>query len=197
METEIEIQECTKNFFDEVEQNDKLKNSFVELFGILEKISLTCETIEELMMSPEIVAFSKAKNIPHEFLECIKNFSYELEQNDEFKNDFFELLEILEKIKPTCETIDEITMSPEIVAFSKAKNIPHEFLEYIRKEALNFSPAPRTFDEAFVMGQRIGRDFFVLKKELEKKLLIRTFEEAFIMGQLICRHFFILKKEST
>ena len=137
MATEIEIQKCTKIFFDELEQNDELKNSFVELFGILEKISLTCETIEELMMSPEIVAFSKAKNIPH------------------------------------------------------------EFLEYIRKEALNFSPAPRTFEEAFVMGQRIGRDFFVLKKELEKKLLIRTFEEAFIMGQLICRHFFILKKEST
>ena len=193
METEIEIQECTKNFFDEVEQNDELKNDFVELLEILEKIKPTCE----ITMSPEIVAFSKAKNIPHEFLECIKNFSYELEQNDEFKNDFFELLEILEKIKPTCETIDEITMSPEIVAFSKAKNIPHEFLEYIRKEALNFSPAPRTFEEAFVMGQRIGRDFFVLKKELEKKLLIRTFEEAFIMGQLICRHFFILKKEST
>ena len=61
MATEIEIQKCTKNFFDEVEQNDELKNSFVELFGILEKISLTCETIEELIMSPKFAAFLRPK----------------------------------------------------------------------------------------------------------------------------------------
>ena len=100
-----------------------------------------------------------------EIQELTKDFFDELEQNDEFKNDFVELLEILKKIGPPCKTIDEITMSPEIVAFSKAKNIPHEFLEYIRKEALNFDPATITFKEALEMGDRIGRDFFVLKKE--------------------------------
>ena len=72
-------------------QNDKFKNDFFELKEILGKINPTCETIEELIMSPEIAAFFKAKNIPHEFLECIKNFSYELEQNDELKNSFVEL----------------------------------------------------------------------------------------------------------
>ena len=102
----------------------------------------------------------------------------EVEQNDELKNFLVEFFGILEKIKPTCKTIDEITMSPEIVAFSKTKNIPHEILEYIRKETLNFDPATPTFKEALEMGQRIGRDF-VLKKEFEKKLF-RTFVEAFV-----------------
>ena len=100
-----------------------------------------------------------------EIQEFTKYFFDELKKNYEFKNVLLELLEILEKITPTCETIDEIMMSPEIVAFSKAKNIPHEFLEYIRKEALNFDPATITFKEALEMGDRIGRDFFVLKKE--------------------------------
>ena len=50
-------------------------------------------------------------------------------------------------------------MSPEIVAFFKAKNIPHEFLGYFKKEALNFDPAPLTFEEGFKMGLRLGRDF--------------------------------------
>ena len=68
----------------------------------------------------------------------------EVEQNDELKNFLDEFFELLEKITPTCKTIDEITMSPEIVAFSKAKNIPNEYLEYIIKEALNY-PAPRSF----------------------------------------------------
>ena len=110
----------------------------------------------------------------------------ELVQNDEFKNYFFELKEILGKINPTCETIEELIMSPKIAAFFKAKNIPHEFLEFIRKEVLNLSLDPSlTFEEAFAMGDRIGRDF-VMKKELEKKL-IRTFVEAlgeaFVMRQ--------------
>ena len=76
-------------------------------------------------------------------------------------------------------------MSPEIVAFFKAKNIPHEFLGYFKKEALNFDPAPRTFEEGFQMGLRIGRDF-VMKKELEKKLIrtfVEAFGEAFVMRQ--------------
>ena len=56
-------------------------------------------------------------------------------------------------------------MSPEIVAFFKAKNIPHEFLGYFKKEALNFDPAPLTFEEGFKMGLCLGREFYVFKKE--------------------------------
>ena len=100
-----------------------------------------------------------------EIQKFTKYFFDELKQNYEFKNVLLELLEILEKITPTCETIDEIMMSPEIVAFSKAKNIPHEFLEYFKKEVLNFGPAPRTFEEEFKIVLRLRREFFVLKKE--------------------------------
>ena len=97
-----------------------------------------------------------------EIQKCEKNFLDDLKSG-------FELLEIIKKNYPTCnsfsEGIDEITMSPEIVAFFRSKNIPHEFLEYFEKEALNFDSAPRTFEEAFEMGHRIGREFFLLKKE--------------------------------
>ena len=104
-----------------------------------------------------------------EIQKCKKIFFDEVGQNDELENTFDELLEIVKKIKPTCnsfsEAIDEITMSPEIVAFFKAKNIPHEFLGYFKKEALNFDPAPLTFEEGFKMGLCLGREFYVFKKE--------------------------------
>ena len=93
----------------------------------------------------------------------------ELLQNDEFKNAFFELKEILGKINPTCETIKELIMSPEIVAFFRSKNILQEFLEYFKKEALNFDPATRTFEEGFQMGLCIGQDF-VMKKRVRKEV---------------------------
>ena len=94
-----------------------------------------------------------------EIQKCKKILFDEVGQNDELENYFVELLEILKKIGPTCKTIDEITMSPEIVAFFRSKNISQEFLEYFKKEALNFDPAPRTFEEGFQMGHRIGREF--------------------------------------
>ena len=93
----------------------------------------------------------------------------EVGQNDELENSLDEIFEILKKIKPTCNSlsviIDEITMSPEIVAFLKAKNIPHEFFGYFRKEFLNLDPAPRTCEEGFKIGLRLGREFSVLNKE--------------------------------
>ena len=98
-----------------------------------------------------------------EIQKCKKILFDEVGQNDELVNAFDEILEILKKIKPTCnslsEAIDEITMSPEIVAFIKAKNIPQEILGYFKKEALNFGPAPRTFEEGFKMGLRLGQEF--------------------------------------
>ena len=52
-------------------------------------------------------------------------------------------------------------MSLEIVAFLKANNIPQELLEYFKKEALNFDPAPRTIEEGLKMGLRLGLEFAV------------------------------------
>ena len=104
-----------------------------------------------------------------EIQKCKKILFDEVGQNDEWENAFDELWEILKKIKPTCnslsEAIDEFTMSPEIVAFIKAKNIPQELLGYFKKEAVNFDPAPRTCEESFKMGLRLGREFSVLNKE--------------------------------
>ena len=93
-----------------------------------------------------------------EIQKCKKILFDEVGQNDELEKSFDEFFEIMKKIKPT-ESIDELTMSPEIVAFCKAKNIPHEILEYF---ALNFDPAvPRTCEECFKEGLSLGREFFV------------------------------------
>ena len=64
MTTEIEIQKCT---FHELVQNDEFKNYFFELKEILGKINPTCETIEELIMSPKIAAFLRPKTFHTNF----------------------------------------------------------------------------------------------------------------------------------
>ena len=60
MATAVQIQNCKKNFHEEIGQDDVF-NEFLEL--TLSKINLY-KSAEELFKDPEIVAFASLKNIP-------------------------------------------------------------------------------------------------------------------------------------
>ena len=99
---------------------------------------------------------------------CKKFFHDKFGQNDEMDKEIDEYIEFFNKIKLP-GSVDELTKSPEIVAFLNSKNFPTELLEYFVQ---HFDPSLFTCQEdAFEAGLLLEKKW-TMKKEIKRGILI-------------------------